>query len=391
MTMRRLVWLGTALIAASCSAGDGGDFGAGGERAQNGNGNGAKATGNAASKGSGFSDQSGAQVGTGGGFGECAAVSAEAMPGVQPADIIIAVDTSGSMDEETAWVQQHLNDLSTIITQSGIDAHVVLIADPTVCIPAPLGSGQCGGADENLPGYRHVPTTVASTNALELFIQTYPQWKAQLRAGASKTFVVVTDDNSDMSAADFTSQVLALDPPTFQGFKFDGIMAYTEPFSCLSFGMCPAGNACCFAAGPLCTSYAAAEGKVYKELVAQTMGVQGDLCAQDFGPVFMDIATSVVQSSTIACDFAIPPPPSGETFDLSKVNVQYAPGGANPAPVFNVPGGFSACDAAGGWYYDDPQNPTRIILCPATCDAIRADTAAKIDVLFGCDTVIVPA
>lgn len=396
MLDRRLLWTGAFAAIAGCSAGAGDDLGNGGATTT-----GTKtstsgmptssvteATGNTQTTGTGFGDQSATATGAG---GSCAAVSAEAEPTVQPADIIIAVDTSGSMDEETAWVQQNLNDFATIITQSGIDAHVILIADPSVCIPAPLGAGACPGADENLPAYRHVPQTVQSTDALSLFISTYPQWQAQLRPGASKTFLVVTDDDSQISAGDFTNQLLALDPPTFQGFKFDGIIATSNPLACFGF-QCPVGNPCCYNPIPfVCDSYAAEEGTVYKDLIAQTMGVQGDLCLQDFGPVFQDIATAVVQSSTIACDFAIPPPPMGEALDFAKVNLNYAPGGQNPAPVLNVPGGQADCTAAGGWYYDDPASPTRIFLCPATCAAVQADTAAKIDVLFGCDTEIVPA
>lgn len=318
----------------------------------------------ASTTGTGFGNQSGAGNGTGG--SGCAAVSQEAMPMAQPADIIIAVDTSGSMNEEIVFVQDHMNDLSDIITASGIDAHVVMIADDNVCVPAPLGSGQCNGNDENLPIYRHVVEGVGSNNALEMFIETYPQWSAQLRPNAAKIFVVVTDDDSDMNAGEFTMQIVATDP-TFQDFKLDGIFCFDD---------CPD---------------AAQVGDVYKELVAQTMGVSGDLCLQDFGPVFMDIATNVVQTSGIACNFDIPPPPMGETFDLNKVNVQYTPGGGAASSLFNVPGGESSCDASGGWYYDDPTTPTEIILCPATCDAVRTDTAGKIDVLFGCDTVGIPS
>lgn len=387
----RLSWATALCAVAACSTG--GNEGLGGNTPSAGNsgsGNG-NTVGNGApapATGSGFGDQT-AVTGAGGG---CAAVSQEAKPEIKPADIIFAVDTSGSMDAEKGWVQDHLNQFATIITQVGIDARVVMISHPDVCIAAPLGSGQCGGADEKLPAYRHVTTEVGSKDALRIFLSAYPQYKDQLRPNASKIFVVVTDDNSDMSAADFTNQLLALDPPTFQDFKFEGIFAFTPPLDCFGF-QCPVvvpPNPCCFNAG-VCLSYSAAEGSVYKQLVAQTMGVQGDLCGQNFGPVFTDIANNVIQSSPLACDFAIPPPPAGQIFDLNKVNVQYAPAGQNPAAVLNVPGGLPACSAMGGWYYDDPQNPSRVILCPATCETIQADTKAKIDVLFGCETMVVPA
>ena len=44
----------------------------------------------------------------------------------------------------------------------------------------------------------------------------------------------------------------------------------------------------------------------------------------------------------------------------------------------------------GGWYFDDNQNPTAIILCPQTCSAVQSDAQAQIDVSFGCESVFKP-
>lgn len=326
--------------------------------------------------------------------GSCVSIGSEAQSQIQPADIIIAVDTSGSMDEESGQVQQNLNNFATIITNSGIDVHVILIADGSVCIPPPLGAGPCGGADEKLPNYRHVVTGVGSTDALQIILSTYPQWKSSLRANATKTIAVVTDDDSDMGAAAFTSALLAIDPPTFQGFKFDGIVSSMSPDSCI-FGGCifncvACANPCCDKLA-FCSPLSAAEGTVYKQLVMQTNGVLGDLCAQNFAPVFADMATSVVQSSQLSCEYDIPAPPDGGVLDPTKVNVAYTPGGSSVSqPILYVPGGLADCGQLGGFYYDNPQSPTKIIICPSTCAAIQSDPNGKIEVLFGCQTQIKP-
>jgi hypothetical protein len=354
--------------------------------------------GSGSGAGGGLFNDAGSPTGAGGGLdpdAACATVSATAEAALQPADIIIAVDTSGSMDEESGEVQANLNNFAALISASGIDVHVVLIADSSVCIPPPLGSGACNGADEKLPNYRHVPQGVASTNALQLFLSTYPDWKSSLRPNATKTFAVVSDDESDMNAAEFTAQLLALDPPTFQGFKFDAIVAFEEPsgFECFGFGSCPAGaSQCCgLIDGIACGSYAAAEGKVYKQLVQQTGGVIGDLCIQNFDPVFQDMATGVVKDSKLSCDYTIPPVPDGETFEAGKVNVLYTPGsGAAPESLYNVPGGAADCGMKGGWYYDDPKTPAKILMCPSTCSVLQADAMGKIDILFGCETQTAP-
>ena len=134
-----------------------------------------------------------------------------------------------------------------------------------------------------------------------------------------------------------------------------------------------------------------AQREVYKQLVQQTGGVSGNLCAQDFDPVFQDMAKSVVQDSKLSCDYAIPPPPGGKMFDASKVNVAYTPGGQGmPQQILNVPGGIGDCGQNGGWYYDNPSAPTKILMCPSTCAVLQADQAGKVEILFGCDTVIGP-
>jgi len=125
--------------------------------------------------------------------------------------------------------------------------------------------------------------------------------------------------------------------------------------------------------------------------VAQTGGVSGDLCEQNFAPVFADISTQVIESAQISCDYAIPQPPEGETINPEQVNVEYrATATSEPQPIYGVPGGVNDCGPNGGWYYDNPSAPTMIHLCPATCTAVQGSADGRVDVLFGCDTQIAP-
>lgn len=387
------VGLGALLVGAAqaCSASSNNE-----DDGKGGSGTGAGTTSGASGPG-GFTGTGGsATVGTGvGGGDDCAETSSEAESDVLPADIIIAVDNSGSMSEEAVFVQSSMVDFVNAIVGSGIDAHVVLIsADSSgsngICVPFPVGSGSCPN-DENLPSYRHVVQEVGSSNALQLILNTYPQWQASLRPQATKTIAVVSDDDSDMSAATFTSQLLALDP-SFQGFKFDAIVAPYElfPLSCFNCSPpnCAACDPCCGAELAFCVPLPADEGAVYKDLVNQTMGVMGNLCLQNFQPVFLDMATAVVSGSQVACVYDIPAPSMGE-IDYGKVNVAYkSDPNAPEQPIFYVPGGATDCDAAGGWYYDDPSNPTQILLCPATCTAVQMVQGGAITVKFGCQTIV---
>jgi uncharacterized protein YegL len=92
-------------------------------------------------------------------------------------------------------------------------------------------------------------------------------------------------------------------------------------------------------------------------------------------------AMNVIKNAALACDYTIPAPPTGETFDRAKVNVLYKPGGGAPQALdYN-----QDCNGGVGWRYDDMNSPKRILVCDGSCDAIKAKPGA-VDVVFGCAT-----
>jgi hypothetical protein len=316
----------------------------------------------------------------------CAAISQQAENQRTPADIIFAVDNSGSMIEEIGFVRDRLNAFTQSIVSQGVDARIILISagyNPAkrgsgddddweqpnngVCVAAPLGSGRCPD-DSNPPRYFHVPQYVDSNNALNLIISTFPRWSAQLRPEATKFFVVVSDDNAldgpNNSSTTFRQSVASLPGGLFTHWGFSGIYCFTR---------CKA---------------AAAIGGVYNQLVSETHGIAGDLCLQNFAPVFDALASAVVEASALACAWNIPPAPTGEAFDRNRVNVQYSSQG-QAAALLQVKTA-AACGSNNGWHYDDPVNPAQIMVCPGTCSTLQSDPHAEIDVLFGCDTQILP-
>jgi hypothetical protein len=132
---------------------------------------------------------------------------------------------------------------------------------------------------------------------------------------------------------------------------------------------------------------AAEVGTVHQELVTQTQGVAGDLCLQQFDPVFDELAMNVVTNAEVACDWAIPPPPPGKSLDKEKINVKFTQTDGTVVDLGRIPPG-EACDGREGWHYDDEAAPTTVISCPASCDRFRSG-GGKVDVLFGCKTVVV--
>jgi hypothetical protein len=329
--------------------------------------------------GSGASDAGVSDVNLG--DGACEAIAQEAHPELQPADIIFAIDTSGSMIEEAGFVNQQMNAFSQQIIASGIDVRVIMLATypffflPGICIDPPLGKvGGCTANpidDNNPPNYIHLSNvSVQSTDGMNVLINSYPLWKPHLRPNSTKTVVVITDDDATdppANAATFINNFKALDPPMLGNFKLSGIYCFTS---------CP---------------QAANPGYIWKDAITQTGGIHGDLCLQNFQPVFDDLATQIITGSqTLDCQWTIPPPPAGQTFDSTKVNVKFTDSNGMQKDILYA-SSQAACDPVnGGWYYDNNTNPTIIYACPASCTEIQAATSGKIDILFGCETVSLP-
>jgi hypothetical protein len=93
-------------------------------------------------------------------------------------------------------------------------------------------------------------------------------------------------------------------------------------------------------------------------------------------------ALGQIRTQALTCDYALPSPPSGETLDINRVNVQYTTGAGKQTLKYN-----GDCADGEGWHYDNPSAPTRILICPKSCDTLLADASGKIDIVFGCSTV----
>ncbi len=290
-----------------------------------------------------------------------------------PSDIIWVVDQSGSMNQETAYVQTQINNFATLIGASGIDYRVTMIAvtsgSNAICVPAPLSNGSCG----NNTNFQLVNQRIGSTDGPAKFLSTYNQWSSFLRPEAQKHIIFVTDDNSSTSATSFTNSIAALMPTgMFANYKVHGIYAYGNGQA----------NGCTGAFGS-----GAKDGAVYTSLITASGGARGVICNDDWTQVFDDITAAVVSGSQVACELNVPSPVTG-TLDPNQVNVKYQMGGTPPGVTLPQVSDAAACTAAGGWYYDNPTTPTKITLCPSTCTEVQADATANVSVEIGCATQI---
>lgn len=91
-----------------------------------------------------------------------------------------------------------------------------------------------------------------------------------------------------------------------------------------------------------------------------------------------------IRKREATCDFAVPPPPAGETLDPYAVNVVLAKGDGSQSVLAYS----KECSDSSGWRYDDVKAPTRIMLCGSSCNDVKAEAEGKISIAFGCKTKI---
>ena len=109
----------------------------------------------------------------------------------------------------------------------------------------------------------------------------------------------------------------------------------------------------------------------------------------DLARTFQD-ALDKIRGAALPCEYVIPPPSGPIDFGKVNVRVQAAAGTGEDIPYVST---AARCDPMrGGWYYDvDPAMaaPTRVVTCPATCDRLKAEPNAQVNLVFGCKTRVI--
>jgi hypothetical protein len=82
------------------------------------------------------------------------------------------------------------------------------------------------------------------------------------------------------------------------------------------------------------------------------------------------------------CTFTLAEPPPGEELDQSKINIIVSSGAQSSLIVRDDVG-----DCSQGWQLTADKE---ILLCPDTCNQVKSDANAKVNVLFGCGSLMDP-
>jgi Mg-chelatase subunit ChlD len=297
--------------------------------------------------------------------GVCAATSAQAS--LIPLDMVILVDESGSM-AGTKW--------------TGITASLkTFINDPA---SAGIGVGAVYfpvdvSEDCNFPDYANLnvpigtlpmnaPALIASIDSEEPqgVTPTFGALKGALFAATThqdanpthKVIVVIATDGDPTSCSETGSAPIAALAQS--AFNYNGVQTY----------------AIAVAGSTIANLDAIALAGGTKKAFDVTQNI--DAFSQKMAEI---------RASALACDFVIPPPPDAEQLDPQKVNLSYTPGGQGTAKSLPRADDLADCGGKAGWYYDNNVAPTKILLCPASCQVVQEDSKAAISVLFGCTTV----
>ncbi len=158
-----------------------------------------------------------------------------------------------------------------------------------------------------------------------------------------------------------------------------------EPTDCGSVAQVEASVAVYAATIP---TYVIGVGKSLTNLngIASAGGTKAALLVDTSNPAntakdFQD-AVNLIRGSALSCEYVIPAPPDGKTLDPNAVNVALTAGG-KPQETLK----YDKDCAGTGWHYDDPTDPKKVLLCGVTCDLVKGDPTAKVDVAFGCRTI----
>lgn len=370
--------LGLALGAAACSpvtpGASGGGDGGGGDDGSGGSGA-AGASGTTTTTEDGEIETS---TDTDTGFEECAAATEAAA--TLPLNMFIAIDKSGSMDNDGKW-------------EKAKAAFLGFFQDPANTNPEskisvalrfwPDGDCNANSCDINACSVPQVPLgPLSDPNHVSSLVSLYnskgPDGNTPMYAalgGASKWAIENAQTGEGASA-------------TVIVFVTDG-----EPVGCDENINNIAQHAT--------NAYSAAEVKTFAVGLAgsnendMTVIATAGSTAAPFlignGNAQADLAAALkeIQKTTLACVFAMPEAQGPDPIDKDLVNLTYTPANAEPITIAKVTDP-TKCDSAGGWgwYYDDNEKPNVIQLCPALCDNVQKFEGGKINIVLGCETKV---
>ena len=213
----------------------------------------------------------------------------------RPVDIVWIIDQSGSMGSEIAGVKQNMNNFSNYISGQKIDYRVIVLAkrgtgSKDICIKPPLGGANCGDSAR----FKQVSLKVGSTNELTLFKSNIKSIESFMRPNSLRQIVVVSDDNSSLSAPAFHAWIKAR--TGYKDYVFHSIVSLTYTLFCT-----------------------AKDGKVYIDLSNWTKGLKAHICTANWNSLFTQLSKKV--SDVAKTQYKLSKTPLANTIKVQYNNV----------------------------------------------------------------------
>jgi hypothetical protein len=106
----------------------------------------------------------------------------------------------------------------------------------------------------------------------------------------------------------------------------------------------------------------------------------------DVGTAVRTALNRIRGAAAIPCELELPEPPPGEGLDLDRINLSHEADDCSLS-LFSAVQDEAACGDEDGWYYDSPDDPTRLLLCPRSCERVSGP-GGNLYYSVGCDTRI---
>lgn len=121
----------------------------------------------------------------------------------------------------------------------------------------------------------------------------------------------------------------------------------------------------------------------FANLVAEAGGTEQAIFVKSNDASQFHKALAEVRGQALPCEYDIPQQVRSGNIGITQVNIVWTPSDGRAPEIIPQ---TQDC-AQGGWHYDNAQKPEKILLCPSTCQIIKDDLSAKIDIELGCATI----
>lgn len=97
---------------------------------------------------------------------------------------------------------------------------------------------------------------------------------------------------------------------------------------------------------------------------------------------------TVITEEPIDCEWTIPAPPMDMQFDKDKVNVRFSATGKAARVLGHVTSKEGCEKFSDGWYFDNEDQPSKVLACGQACEEIKGSKGARISIELGCQTQV---